>query len=816
MLVLASWLAPLARGANAAGPAWQSIAPFFKPPAEFANQFGDYRSPLLFNDGTRVESATDWPRRREEILRQWNGLMGPWPPALERPKLEILLSTNRENFVQRRVRLEIGPGQTGEGWLLMPRGQGPFAAVLVVYYEPETSVGLGKEPRRDFGLQLARRGFVTLSIGTPGGDARNPDSGEARCQPLSYQAYVAANCWQALANLPEVDRRRIGIVGHSYGGKWALFAGALCEKFACVAVSDPGIVFDETRPNVNYWEPWYLGFDPREKRPHAGIPTAENPRTGSYRQMIETGRDLHELHALIAPRPFFVSGGAEDPLSRWTALNHAVALNQVLGFTDRVAMTSRQEHAPSEESNAQLFAFFDHFLKEQPAHAAGSMPAADGLAGFDIKKTALYRRVKAQLDAVPAIDTHDHLMPFEQIRGRVQTERGFGMSLYSLWQSSYYTWFNPLTAWPESGRFEDWWPKAKHDFTAARATGFYRYQLPAFTDLYGVDFDTMTDAEARVLDERIFRNYQNPRWVDDVITNRANIELMFVDPYWARFAFTNPYPYSVLVLNVTTLIGGTQPSAFPPNESLVRFAGSERLKLDTLDDYLAVIERLLQKGKAAGGVCLKTTSAYQRTLQFDDVPKREAATAYGRPRSQLSAGEIKAFEDYVMWRIVELSAKLDLPFQIHTGHARIQGSNPMLLLDLIAGNPKTKFILFHGGYPWIGETGAIATRHKNVWIDSVWLPTISYTMAKRAYQEWLEVVPSNRIMWGADAHHAEGIYAATEVTRRCLAEALTEKVERGELGELNALRIGRQILRDNALELFPQLQGRLGRPRGKP
>jgi hypothetical protein len=26
----------------------------------------------------------------------------------------------------------------------------------------------------------------------------------------------------------------------------------------------------------------------------------------------------------------------------------------------------------------------------------------------------------------------------------------------------------------------------------------------------------------------------------------------------------------------------------------------------------------------------------------------------------------------------------ELPFQIHTGHARIQGSNPMLLVDLVA------------------------------------------------------------------------------------------------------------------------------------
>jgi len=270
--------------------------------------------------------------------------------------------TRRERFTQERVRLEIAPSQFGEGWLLTPDGKGPFPAVLVVYYEPETSVGLGKEKLRDFAYQLTRRGFVTLSIGTPGGNAWKPEVGSAACQPLSFHAYVAANCWSALASLPYVDSSRIGVVGHSYGGKWALFAAALWDKFAAVAVSDPGIVFDETRSNVNYWEPWYLGFDPKEQRPRAGLPAPDNPRTGAYKKMRETGRDLQELHALICPRPFLVSGGSEDPLSRWVALNHAVAVNHILGYTNQVGMTTRPNHTPTEESNAAIYAFFQHFL----------------------------------------------------------------------------------------------------------------------------------------------------------------------------------------------------------------------------------------------------------------------------------------------------------------------------------------------------------------------------------------------------------------------------------------------------------------------
>lgn len=425
--------------------------------------------------------------------------------------------------------------------------------------------------------------------------------------------------------------------------------------------------------------------------------------------------------------------------------------------------------------------------------------------------TPTYQRLLKILEAVPAVDTHDHPMPFELLPGRVNTERGNGMTLQSLWQNSYYIWMNPLTAWPKSGRFDEWWAKAKHDFDNARATSFYRYQLPAFTDLYGVDFDQITDDQARALNDQIFDHYQNQDWFNDVIRHRANIDVMLIDPYWARFSFTNAYPFAVQVLNVTTLISTTQPQGFPPNEPLPQFAAAEGLRLETLEDYLNVIDRLMARAKTAGVAGLKTTTAYQRTLDFAKVPKERAEAGFGKPRNSLPAPVLKDFEDYVFWRLVELSAKHDLPFQIHTGHARIQGSNPMLLVDCIAANPQTKFVLFHGGYPWIGETGAIATRHANVWIDSVWLPTISYTMAKRAYQEWLEVVPSNRILWGADAHHAEGIYAATQVTRRCLADALAEKVDRHELREEHAVHIGRQILRENALALFPAMRAHLDR-----
>jgi len=403
--------------------------------------------------------------------------------------------------------------------------------------------------------------------------------------------------------------------------------------------------------------------------------------------------------------------------------------------------------------------------------------------GQPTRDTATYRRLKTALDAIPAIDTHDHLFPFDRLPGYVETQRGRGMNLAGLWRNSYFTGVHPLTAWIPGMSFTAWWDKAKHDFDDARATSVYRYQLPAFADLYNVDFDRITDSQARDLDERIFAHYQNPNWVYHVITERANIELMFNDPYWGRLEFKHDYPFGVLVFNVTELVHGFHPSEFKrASDDVYRFARAVGLKVESLADYHVVLARLFQKAKAAGAVCLKTTLAYQRTLRFENVPEDRAAQAFGRPRSELNLPEIKDFEDFIMWRLVELSARYNLPFQIHTGHGRIQGSNPMNLVDLIEANPRTKFILFHGGFPWVGETGIILMRHSShVWLDSVWMPTLSYSTAKRAFHEWLDVMPSSRIMWGGDANHAEGIYGATEMTRRCLAEVLAEKVDRGDL-----------------------------------
>jgi hypothetical protein len=352
----------------------QLLEKYFQPPAEFAADFGPYRSPLKFADGSVAKTPEDWQKRRQEIRELWMKRLGPWPKLLDKPEVKTLATEEREGYTEHHVQVQVSSDdKVADGYLLVPSGKGPFAAAFVPFYEPITSIGRGQKGQgtHDYGLQLVKRGFVTLSIGTPGSfekigsDTREllTEAGkELRRQPLGLLAYVSANCHTALANMPEVDKDRIGIIGLSYGGKWSMFSSCLYDKFACAVWSDPGIVFNEKNANVNYWEPWYLGYDPKVQRKE-GIPSDTKPRTGLYKELVDAGDDLVDLHALMAPRPVLVSGGTEDPPQNWRALNHLRAVNKLLGYDNRVAMTARKGHIPTPEALELELAFLEYWLK---------------------------------------------------------------------------------------------------------------------------------------------------------------------------------------------------------------------------------------------------------------------------------------------------------------------------------------------------------------------------------------------------------------------------------------------------------------------
>lgn len=315
---------------------WSKFVPYFTPIEELKNLLGEYCSPLTFYSGKTVETPEKRTTRRAEIWDYWMKMKGEWPQILDQQEFEITCEEKMDGFTRNGVRFYWASNEQTDGNLHIPEKNDKKPAVITLFHEPQTAAGIGEKLFMDFAYQLAKKGSVTLSIGTTETTKNKtyslyyPSREEASVQPLSMLEYAAANALEMLTKIEDVDPGRIGIVEHSYGVKWAMFASCLYDKFAAAAWIDPGIVFDETKGSgVYHWEPWYLGY----YQPHWSDMWNTNGTTAKslYPLLRHEGFDLHELHALMASRPFLVSGSSSDLIERWVPLNLTISVNKLLG-----------------------------------------------------------------------------------------------------------------------------------------------------------------------------------------------------------------------------------------------------------------------------------------------------------------------------------------------------------------------------------------------------------------------------------------------------------------------------------------------------
>lgn len=126
-----------------------------------------------------------------------------------------------------------------------------------------------------------------------------------------------------LLQFPQVDPQRVLAMGHSLGGKMAFFTTAMEPRISAVIGSDFGLPWRST----NWDDPWYLGDR---------VPPED------------TEAALHEVLALIAPRPFFLIAGETDARSSWHCLEAARSVYDLYGAGDSLGCIDHSSgHAPA-------------------------------------------------------------------------------------------------------------------------------------------------------------------------------------------------------------------------------------------------------------------------------------------------------------------------------------------------------------------------------------------------------------------------------------------------------------------------------------
>ena len=247
----------------------------------------------------------------------------------------------------------------------------------------------------------------------------------------------------------------------------------------------------------------------------------------------------------------------------------------------------------------------------------------------------------------------------------------------------------------------------------------------------------------------------------------------------------------------------------PTQQSYQEMAEKYNLSLDSIDGFVALIDKVISDYKSSGTCAIKSAAGYRRTLRIETVALEDANAIYRKPNNKLSDHQKRQFSDFTWIEIAKAAARHDLAFIIHTGLVPGSGQlltecNPALMKGLL-NNPQledTKFVLIHTGYPYTQESVHLAWDRPNVWIDFVWLPSLSIEASTRVLGEFLDWVPSNKFVMGSDFSFPEGIYGAMQQSRQVLAMVLAKKVAWRIWSQSQAIEIGERVLRQNAIELF--------------
>lgn len=287
--------------------------------------------PLVTTAGKRVTTTMEWPTRRAELVELFaHQVYGRAPVA--RPAGMTITVTEAASGVmegaadRRQLRVAWqGPGGNGGMNVVLftpAKREKPVGCFLLICNRPPSNIDPTRATRSPFwpAEQMIARGYAIAAFHNADLDPDKHDGfkdgvhavfdepGKPRAEDawatIAAWAWGASRAIDALVEQPGIDPTRIAVVGHSRGGKTALWCGAQDERVALTISNNSGCTGaaisrgkqGESVAKINAQFPHWF--------------------TTTYKQWngreSEMPFDQHQLIASIAPRLAYVASATED------------------------------------------------------------------------------------------------------------------------------------------------------------------------------------------------------------------------------------------------------------------------------------------------------------------------------------------------------------------------------------------------------------------------------------------------------------------------------------------------------------------------
>ena len=435
----------------------------------------------------------------------------------------------------------------------------------------------------------------------------------------------------------------------------------------------------------------------------------------------------------------------------------------------------------------------------------------------------LYKRIKAEIDIIQVVDTHEHMYLPEEDYLKLEADFAQFLFQYNLddLMSAGMEVSDPQEFADTAGFVlrvdgkalspEKKWAYIKPYWENARYTGYGHAVRYSLRKLFGID--DLTDATYREVSEKLS---------------------LLMKPGVYRKILKDICGFKTSLNDVDTMV---KPGMFERlDRSLFHFAarfrhfsyayfpdGLEYLEktfnrtIRNIDHLLDTLDSQFDRWKREGRVALKIGDAYLREIHYEDSTRDEAERvmrriftlqAHSKYAETLTFKEARPFENFITHRVLDRAEEQGLPVIVHTGiqalvRDELLHSQAALLTNLFRKYSKIRFHILHSSYPWMDEAVCLAKQFPNVSLDLTWVQVIVPSGAREGLSHMLDAVPVNKIHgFGGDYMVPVNIWGALEVARENIAHVLADKIQTGYMTENEAVETARKILNGNAREIF--------------
>jgi len=399
----------------------------------------------------------------------------------------------------------------------------------------------------------------------------------------------------------------------------------------------------------------------------------------------------------------------------------------------------------------------------------------------------------SEMDRMPIVDAHEHLDTEEEMLARpVDVFNRLTMYTYADAVSAGMT-AGIVELRDDSIPIEQRWTKFSPYLDAIRDTGCYRQLQVAIRDLYGIE--DLNDETYLLVQEKM-EAVTKPGFYDWILKEKCHIVRILNQGSWndgkRGFAvgvsreFTNllnytPAMHRAFYRKWTDAHGGQ------------------------FEDPLEFVEFILGQ-ISARHVGLKTWAG----VPCEKIQDAEAARLFKRTRtSEATEGEYHRLAVWLTHKALERASAHDLVVAAHCGinascWVDFRKQNPLNIVKLAMAYRDTRFDLYHGGIPWVREIAVIANQCPNVHLNLTWCHQLSPYMTEGMLNEWIDLVPSNKIIGFGGDHSlgVEKIYGALQLAKENIARALAVRVRRGHMSQRRAVDMCRRWLYDNPKRIY--------------